>query len=775
GDHDPDTYKSFNRVRKVDAATGIITTVAGGGTPADDVGDGGPATAARLGTPRSIAVDRAGNLFIADLYAHRIRRVDAVSGIITTVAGTGISGLSGDGGPATSAQLAYSSGVALDGAGNMFIADEGNQRIRRVDAVTGIISTFAGTGTGIDFGGGGYGGDGGPATSAQLDFPWRVSVDGAGNVSITTGPRVRRVDTSGIITTVAGTDQYGYSGDGGPAAAAKLSGPGGTSADGSGNLFISDGVRIRRVDPSGIITTVAGGGIGDGFPATSAVLDSPQGLATDASGSVLIADCGHNRVRRVDNASGIITTVAGGGSGGDGSAATSAMLACPTGLAVAGAGTSTPAGTLFIADGNSDRDGCTANKVRKVDPLTGTISTVAGSDEAGFSGDNALATKAKLNCPVDLALDASGNLLIADQDNNRVRKVDAITGKISTVAGDGSIGLGSDGVLATRTSLTQPSGLALDGAGNLLVTDRYARVRKVDAATGKISTVAGEGIPGFGGDGGPATLAQLLNPTQVRADSGGNLFITDRGNNRVRKVEAGTPPPPPPLPASGCGQVITKNTTLASDIGPCSGDGVVIGANGITLNLNGHRIFGPGTGSDGTHPGIRVAGHTGVTIKGATAPGPNQGSVTGFDAGVALIGGSKNTIANLTVSDNYAGQGLGSEFGDGIVLLFSGANTIKNNVVARNGPYDGIGVLGKGSDNNTIQANTIDDTHTVPGDWGYDGTGEGIIFTPFFDISLPRGVTISGNKAVGNTIRRNDTAGISSISNLGAVIQDNTV
>jgi sugar lactone lactonase YvrE len=284
-------------------AQGIITTVAGNGT-AGFGGDGGPATSARLNSPFGVAVDSSGNLFIADFQNHRIRKVDAITGIITTVAGSGptgflAGGFSGDGDPATSARLNSPFGVAVDSSGNLFIADSFNDRIRRVDASTGIITTVAG--------GGFVFGDGGPATSARLDFPSGVAVDSSGNLFIadTLNERIRRVDAStGIITTVAGG---GFVlGDGGPATSATLVLPFGMALDAVGNLFIADRFndRLRKVDAAtGIITTVAGIGTagfsGDGGPATSASLAEPVGVALGAAGNLFIADSSNQRIRRV--------------------------------------------------------------------------------------------------------------------------------------------------------------------------------------------------------------------------------------------------------------------------------------------------------------------------------------------------------------------------------------------------------------------------------------------------------------------------------------------
>ena len=368
------------RVRRVDRF-GTITTVAGGGRG----GDGGPATAASLGNLMNIAVDTADNLYIAEGWDHRVRKVDRF-GTITTVAGTGARGFSGDGGPATVAQLSSPRGVAVDAAGNLYIADRGNGRVRRVDRF-GTITTVAGTG---EYG---YSGDGGPATAARLRSPMRLAVDAAGNLYIAADSsfRVFRVDRFGTLTTVAGTGVRGQSGEGGPATAAQLDFVYALAADAAGNLYVAGPTdpRVRRVDSSGRIATVAGNGSGrfggDGGPATAARLSSPNGLAVDAAGNLYIAGEESRRVRRVDPF-GTITTVAGTGRlgySGDGGLATAAQLVSPQGLAV------DTAGNLYIAD---------SNRVRKVDRF-GTITTVAGTGEYGYSGDGGPATAAPAQIP----------------------------------------------------------------------------------------------------------------------------------------------------------------------------------------------------------------------------------------------------------------------------------------------------------------------------------------------------------------------------------------
>jgi len=535
-----------SRIRKV--SNGVITTVAGNGTPGFS-GDGGPATSAQLAGPSNVAVDTAGDLYIVDTGNQRIRKVS--NGIITTVAGNGAQGYSGDHGPAAGAHLYNPSAVAIDSAGNLYIADSYNNRIREVS--NGVITTVAGgappTGTAPILGPGlppygGFGGDGGPATAAQLYDPSGVAVDSAGNLYIADfyNGRIREV-SNGVINTVAGG---GASLSDGSATRAKLA-PFRVALDPSGNLYLSDlsGNRIRKVS-GGVITTLAGTGqpppvySGNNGPAISALLNQPVGVATDTAGNLYFADSGTDRVHKVSG--GVITTVAGNGTfgyTGDTGPATSAELNYPIGIAL------DSAGNLYIADSHN-------SSVRKVS--NGVITTVAGNGMQGFSGDGGPATSAQLNNPTGVAVDAAGNLYIADSDNGRVRKV-STNGLITTVAGNGILapsngipggrgygGFSGDGGPATDAQLSTPTSVTVDSAGNLYISDYdNNRVREVSHAI--INTVAGSGpnggFAGFGGDGGPATSGQLNGPWGTAVDSAGNLYIADTGNNRVRKVSNG--------------------------------------------------------------------------------------------------------------------------------------------------------------------------------------------------------------------------------------------
>jgi hypothetical protein len=511
-----------HRIRKV-APTGTITTVAGNGTPGFS-GDGGPATQAALNSPQAVAVDASGNVYIAD--GVRIRKV-APTGTITTVAGNGTAGFSGDGGPATSAPLAWPQGVAVDTSGNLYIADTENHRIRKV-APTGTITTVAGNGTP------GFSGDGGPATQANLDRPYGLAVDGAGNLAIADSGnnRIRSVTSAGVITTVAGNGTAGFSGDGGPATEAALYSPGSVAVDSSGNIAIGDWVnnRVRVMSPSGTISTLAGNGIrgfsGDGGPAVDAAIGVPRGLAVDAAGVLYIA--GNNRIRSV-TPSGVITTVAGNGTPGfsdGGGQATNATLGHPGvadgPVAVAVDGSR----NIYVADPSNSR-------IRKV-TASGAISTVAGTGVDGFYEDGSPAGTARINSPRGMAVDASGTLYFAEVNAHQVSKVTA-AGVISRVAG-GFSGFSGDGGPAAQAALNYPRSVAVDQVGNLYIADTgNHRIRKI-APSGTITTVVGNGTPGFSGDGGPAIQAALNFPMAVAVDQAGNLFIADYLNNRIRKV-----------------------------------------------------------------------------------------------------------------------------------------------------------------------------------------------------------------------------------------------
>jgi uncharacterized protein (TIGR03437 family) len=373
------------------------------------------------------------------------------------------------------------------------------------------------------------------------------------------------------ITTVAGNGSQTYSGDGGPAASAGLYNPSNVALDAAGNLYIADtgDCLIRKVSPAGTITTVAGvesDGVsicgayaGDGVPATSALLNVPQAVAVDASGNLYIADTGNDRIREVSTA-GIITTIAGGGGAlTDGVPATQAELIGPYDIAL------DAAGNLYIADAGTNR----IRRVPADGTITTVAGTLTTGFEPGYAGDGGPATRALLSSPSGVALDATGNIYIADTGNDAIRKV-STNGTITTVAGKqlfpgiGDGGYAGDGGPATSAELFGPAGVAVDAAGDLFIADtRNQRIREV-LANGTITTVAGNGTPNYSGDGGPATAAELYTPNGVTVTASGGVYIADTGNGRIRLLTSATQL----LPAVGAGGVVNSGSYTAQGVAP---------------------------------------------------------------------------------------------------------------------------------------------------------------------------------------------------------------
>jgi uncharacterized protein (TIGR03437 family) len=510
-----------NIIRKV-TPNGIINTIVGDSYGAF-LGDTLPAINAELHAPTDVWVDSSGNIYIADSANAAIREVTASTGIINTVAGNATVGDTGDTGLATSAGLVTPYAVALDSKGNIYFAENGDSKIREVTVSTSIINTIVGNGTA------GFGGDGSAATKAQLNFPTGVAVDSSGNIYIADAlnRRIRKVSGT-TISTIAGNGVLSYSGDGGPPTAAQLNTPQAVAVDSSGNYYIADTFNnvVRKVNTAGVIATIAGNGTagsgGDGGAATSAQFNGPQGIAVDSSGNIYVSDTQNARVRKISG--GTISTVAGNGTagyGGDGAAATSAELNVPIGLAL------DASNNLYIADFIN-------NRVRKVSG--GTITTVAGTGFSGYSGDGGAAIDAQLNTPIGVAVDSSGNLYIADTGNNVVREVSG--GIVSTIVGNGLPGAAGDGGPALSAALGNPNGLAVDALGNLYIADGSARVRKV-YPTGFIATIAGNGTRGYSGDGGSAPFGMLSAPVALAVASNGNVYVADSANNAIRLLTFG--------------------------------------------------------------------------------------------------------------------------------------------------------------------------------------------------------------------------------------------
>ena len=743
----------------------LITTVAGNGNSFYS-GDGGPATNAALNNPGGIAEDGFGNVYIADINNNRIRLVNT-NGIITTIAGTNSSGFFGDGGPASNAGLSGPYGVCADAWGNYYIADSGHARIRRVDT-NGIITTVAGTNTS------GFFGDGGPATNAALSNPRGVSADSSGNLFIADygNNRIRKVDTNGIISTVAGTNMPGYSGDGGPATVAKLANPAGVAVDAIGNLYIADygTSRIRWVDTNGFMHTIAGtnttGFTGDGGAATNARIYNPAGIAVDSFGNIYFSDSGNSRVRQIDP-NGLISTVAGNGAtsfSGDGGAATNATLSFPYGLAM------DSSGGLVIADefhyrirkvtlgrspmlqvNNASTNNAGSYQVVVTSPAgsvtssvvsltmafpaaivtqpqsinvtngnTATLSvTTSGTGPLSYQwylatnavagGTNAILTLASATpdmagnyfcvvtnaygavtsyialvtvlTPPAISVQPTNQTVVAG--NNVLLNV-GVSGtgpftfqwrlngtnlpnqnnNINLVAGKpGQTGTGSDAVTATNSPLLSPAGVTADSAGDVIFAEvGNSRVRIV-TSNGIINTLAGVVGGGFGGDGATATNALLSSPSAVTFDTSGNLYIADTWNNRIRKVDTN-------------GIIITIAGTNGGAFGGDGGPAVLAhlySPTGVAADNFGNLFI-----ADSNNNRIRKVDTNGIitTVAGTNSPGGLPGFAGDGGPAVSALIYSPNGLAvdgfgNLYISD-YGNWRIRKVDQNGIITTVAG-------------------------------------------------------------------------------------------------------
>ena len=541
-----------HRIWRIDS-DGILHTLAGDGVPGTS-GDSGQARDARVYTPHDLFQDKRGNLYFTELGArgpdegpNTVRRIDYETGTITRVVGSGRVGRGGDGLPALEAETDTSSGVAVDDDGNIYVCHKWGSNVSRVDARTGVLRTFAGqdtrnypleVGTSRPFSGSrftfqGYHGDGGPAREAALGLPEHLALDSRGDLYICDNGnnRIRKVEMgTGIITTVLGTGDAASYGDGGPATEAAVNVPDSIFIDAHDNLYVGEagGYRLRKVDvATGIVSTIAGNGVPgwgeDGVPATETHTNPVEsGIWADPDGTVFYSDCS-GRLRRVDADTGIVTTVAGGTSIHDGGPATEAFISNPRGIAV------DRDGRVYVADMQHDR-------VRSIDPSTGTMSTVAGNGGRGDGGDNGPATAAFFLNICDVAVDSQRRLIIADTLNGRVRRVEA-DGTVHTVAGNGQRWDGGDGGPATAAGLVTAQSVAIGPDGDLYVGDSAGRIRVVEHGSGTIRTFAGNGQHGYTGDGGPASRARIGAPAAIRFDGAGNLYFADLTQHVVRKVD----------------------------------------------------------------------------------------------------------------------------------------------------------------------------------------------------------------------------------------------
>ena len=533
------------RIWRIDRK-GILHTFAGDGVPGNR-GDDGPASEARVCYPHDLCLDHEGNLYVGDFNCQLFRRIDAKTGVITRVVGSGKRGRGGDGDAAVDAETDTTCGIAVAANGDLYVSSEWSNNIRRVDARTGIITRFAGldgrhypleAGGSRPYGGPefslqGYHGDGGPAAAAAFWHPEHLAFDSRGDLYVcdNSNDRIRKIDmTTGIVSTVLGNGQRASNGDGGPAAEASTLMPDALCFDAHDNMYVGEkyGFRIRRVDgASGIVTTLVGTGepgFGEeGLHGSVTRCNSVEsGIWADPDGTVIWGDCS-GRTRRYDGANGIVTTLLGGTSVQDGGLATRAFLNGVEAMDV------TPDGQIYLADRWNQR-------VRAIDPITGIIRGIAGNGARAYGGDNGPAQEAYLDNPSHVAIDSRGRVVIGHCRMTRVRRVDE-DGIIRTIVGTGQTWDKGDGGPAISACLIHVSALAHGPDDGIYVGDVVGRIRKVDAESGIIDTVAGVGLPGYDGDGRAATSARIGSASGIAFDREGNLFFSDSQFHVIRRID----------------------------------------------------------------------------------------------------------------------------------------------------------------------------------------------------------------------------------------------
>ncbi len=678
-------------IRRINLTTGIISNFAGNGTCA--AGPDGPAAATTLEFPGAISSDPQGRIYVTE--STMVRRIDPTSGQIARFAGTGLSGFSGDAGPALQAQLSGPLGLAIDANGNVYISDTTNCRVRRVSGGTGQINTIAGT-----FGCGTYPypGDGGPATLAQLGSVGEIALNSTGTqlYMVNSSQVIRRVNlTTGIIDRFAGTGNVA-----GPinlnnsqALQTDLRVANGIHVDAAGNVLYADfsASRVGKIAPNGILTTLAGGPTygGDGGPAQNAPLTHPIDVVPEPGGGLLIVESVNRRVRRVSPA-GVISTIAGTGvlgvSTGNGGLATNAAVAASSVirdragniyLADAGSGTVrriAPNGVISAASpafgtlGGIALDPAEQNlyvalashhRIARVSLATGTATVFAGVGAinepgiADFSGDGGAAAAARLNTPGRIAVDSDGYVYFADTGNHRVRRITHDGGTIVTVAGNGLNDFSGDGNAATQASLPSPTGVAVDAAGNLFICNN-STVFRIDKATGRLNRIAGQTIRGNTSPGGPALQMSFNLANNVSLDSRGVIYIAEPFNGRVLALTPST------LATSAVSGIITPGNFGAGTILSPGGWMEIYGEKFATVTREWAGGDFTGVVAPTTLAGVRVR-------------------VQGRDAFVQLVSPSQ---VNAVVPDGITAGNVTVE-----VVNANGASDTVAMVAAARGPY----------------------------------------------------------------------------------------
>ncbi len=484
-----------HRIRKITPA-GVVTTFAGstqGFANGTDI-------IAMFDTPTGITIDTSGNLYVADSNNHKIRKITP-TGVVSTVAGS-TQGFAD--GTNVTAMFNTPSGVAIDASGNLYVADSNNQKIRKITP-TGLVSTFAGSFQGY------YDSTG---ASAQFNMPFGITIDSADIIYVAdkNNSKIRKITTAGVVSTLAGSST-GFAD--GISSSAKFTNPYGLSIDTAGNVFVADGGnnRIRKITPSGVVTTFAGSTAGYiDNNGTAAQFNTPEGIVTDAAGNLYVTDANNQRIRKITS-TGDVSTLAGSSYGYADGAGTTAQFNGPWGMAI------DSSNNLYVADQIN-------HKIRKITP-SGVVSTLAGSTQ-GFINGNGIS--AQFNYPSGIAIDASDNVFVADQGNEKIRKITP-SGSVSTFAGS-SLGY-ADGI-GTAAQFYNPCSIATDTSGNLYVADSFNfKVRKI-TPSGVVSTFAGSS---YGYTDSPGTSAQFAYFYGVATDLFGNVFVSDYGNNRIRKID----------------------------------------------------------------------------------------------------------------------------------------------------------------------------------------------------------------------------------------------
>jgi uncharacterized protein (TIGR03437 family) len=590
-------------------------------------GDGGPAVSASLCGPAEAVSDRSGTLYIADSCNNVVRRVTP-DGTISTFAGNGTQpGYAGDGGPATAARLGHVTGVALDSAGNFFLSDACG--IRMIDR-SGIIHTVAGNDVCT------HAGDGGPPLQASFYYAEGITFDAAGRlVAVEAGTgQIRAITLGSSVETIAGNSLFQSTPDGTPGTQAFLVTPMGVAADAAGNLYVADTQNcvIRRRTPDGLVQKIAGQGLcsvdqSEGGPALTVYLFNPYGLAVAPNGELAIASTGSNRIFRLGS-DGMLRAIAGRGGfpgfGGDRGPALQADLAMPVGIAFDGAG------NLYVADQRN-------NRVRKIS-TDGMIATFAGTGAPQSTGDGGPAAAAALNSPDGVAVDGAGNVYIAELTGCRIRKVTR-DGRIATIAGNGACVSRGDGGPAAQAGVGGVGQMTFDGQGNLYFSERPLNRVRVITSTGMISTVAGSGTVGFSGDLGLAASAELNQPHGVAVGPDGTLFIADANNNRVRAVTRQAP----------SAQVSTTAMTFSASSGGSlpPPQRIVIQAGGAALPYT-----ATATSQDGTWLTLQSAG--GLTPAAIIVSADPSNLTPGIHNGVLTIRIPNATPQSLAVNVTFS-------------------------------------------------------------------------------------------------------------------------